>query len=394
MKIVVHDYAGHPFQLDLSRELALKGHEVVHIYTSASGGPKASFISNENLQIIDIQTEKIQKNNFFKRMLQEKEYGKKLIKVISQLEPDVVISSNTPLDAQIRLVRYCNQHSIFFAFWLQDIISIAMRSILTKRIGFFGKTIAGFYSNIEKKALRKSDHVITIANEFNSIIVDWGIAENNITTIPNWAPIEQLPVVNKKNDFSVRHQIESKFVVLYSGTMGMKHNPAHISGLADKFAEHEDVIFLIVSEGPGMNYLKEEKKKKGLRNLKLLSFQPFEELPLVLGSSDCMLTLLEPDAGIFSVPSKVWSSYCAARPSILVMSENNLAAKITSKINAGFVIDSEKPVDLMYKKINQLINDKQLREKMGNEARKYAEQNFYISDISKKFLSIFERSKV
>jgi len=30
MRIGIHDFSGHPFQVQLSRELASRGHEVVH----------------------------------------------------------------------------------------------------------------------------------------------------------------------------------------------------------------------------------------------------------------------------------------------------------------------------------------------------------------------------
>ena len=35
MRILVHDYSGHPFQVELSRELARRGHEVTHSYCEA-----------------------------------------------------------------------------------------------------------------------------------------------------------------------------------------------------------------------------------------------------------------------------------------------------------------------------------------------------------------------
>ena len=38
MRILVHDYAGHPFQAQLSRELARRGHRVVHAYRAKVGG--------------------------------------------------------------------------------------------------------------------------------------------------------------------------------------------------------------------------------------------------------------------------------------------------------------------------------------------------------------------
>ena len=36
MKIFVHDYAGHPLQVDLSRELAVRGHEVNRVFYGTS----------------------------------------------------------------------------------------------------------------------------------------------------------------------------------------------------------------------------------------------------------------------------------------------------------------------------------------------------------------------
>ena len=43
MRILVHDYAGHPFQVHLSQRLASRGHDVTHAYYSENPGPKASF---------------------------------------------------------------------------------------------------------------------------------------------------------------------------------------------------------------------------------------------------------------------------------------------------------------------------------------------------------------
>ena len=41
MRILVHDYSGHPFQVQLSRELSRRGHDVTHsfseVYVSGKG---------------------------------------------------------------------------------------------------------------------------------------------------------------------------------------------------------------------------------------------------------------------------------------------------------------------------------------------------------------------
>ena len=58
-KIVVHDFSGHPFQLDLSEELCQEAKEVHHIYFDIEKGPKGDFKSNNhpsNLTIHGLRT--------------------------------------------------------------------------------------------------------------------------------------------------------------------------------------------------------------------------------------------------------------------------------------------------------------------------------------------------
>ena len=83
MKILINDYCGYPFQLDLSYELAKRGYQVYVTFTNASGGPKV--LTNhidDNLQIIDIKIPHVEKNNFFKRWFQESKYGEEVLNIL------------------------------------------------------------------------------------------------------------------------------------------------------------------------------------------------------------------------------------------------------------------------------------------------------------------------
>jgi hypothetical protein len=42
MQLLIHDYAGHPFQVQLSRELAMRGYSVVHAFTGGLLTPRGS----------------------------------------------------------------------------------------------------------------------------------------------------------------------------------------------------------------------------------------------------------------------------------------------------------------------------------------------------------------
>jgi hypothetical protein len=53
--------------------------------------------------------EAIQKYSYFKRRLQELEYGDLAAARIKTFRPDFLISANTPLDAQKIMMRTCRQ---------------------------------------------------------------------------------------------------------------------------------------------------------------------------------------------------------------------------------------------------------------------------------------------
>jgi len=389
VKILINDYCGFSFPFDLSLELAKRGHSVLHMFTSASGGPKAIIKEiPSNLEVIDIEMRNIEKQNFIKRWGQEKTYGAKAIGIISRFKPNVVISSNTPLAAHRIINKYCYKKKIGYIFWLQDIIAVAVRSIFKKKLGVVGTIIGIIFKIIEKKILDRSDHIVTISEDFIDTISNWGIKNNKTTVISNWSPIEQIPVLHKNNSFSVDHGLEKKFVIIYSGTMGMKHDPYIISKTAKQLKNELEILFVVITDGLGMDVLKEQKRANQLDNLLLLDLQPFEIFPKVLAAGDVILTLLEKEAGVYSVPSKVWSGYCAGRPSILIMPNENLAAKRTKEIQAGVVIPNDESHNLA-DKILELKNNPELCKTYGKNARRFAEENFRIEKIANRFETIF-----
>lgn len=386
MRIVVHDYCGHPFQYDLSEELARRGHEVYHVYTRASGGPKAGFDTGgtANLTVTDIPSSPVRKLNFIYRWFQEAGYGRLLIRYLKTIEPDVIISSNTPLAAQRKLASWAIGNDIIFIHWLQDIISAAAGTLLRKKLGPAGLIVGKVFHLIEKRILIKSSHIVTIADDFKTYISRWGIDPDSVTVIPNWAPIDKLPVRPRNNAFSKEYNLDDKFIVLYAGTLGLKHNPGLIVEAAQKLSNDKDVMFVVISGDFGMDFLRKEKESHDLQNLMLLPFQDFSRMPDVLASADILLVLLEKSAGVFSVPSKVWSGFCAGRPSLLVVPGENAAAKIVQQSESGVVVDDDTAESLV-RQILYLKENNALRKKMGWNAREYAEKNFPVQIIANRF---------
>jgi glycosyltransferase involved in cell wall biosynthesis len=167
----------------------------------------------------------------------------------------------------------------------------------------------------------------------------------------------------------------------------MKHNPALLLELARHFQDEERAQVVVISEGLGADWLREKKAKLGVDNLLLLPFQPFENMPDVLASSDVLVAILEPDAGVFSVPSKVLTYLCAGKPILAVMPPENLAARIIEKAGAGIV---EKPgeVGAFMAAGKRLQGDPGLRRRAGASARSYAENAFDIKRVADAFVAV------
>jgi colanic acid biosynthesis glycosyl transferase WcaI len=394
MKIVVNDHSGHAFTLQLSKQFAQSGHEVLHAYSVSFQSPKGNFedlpVSGSGLTVLPITIKgKFEKYSLLKRRKQEIEYAQQLINELKALQPDVVLSSTTPLFVQQHLQAYCIGKGIKFVYWCQDIYSIAIQQIARQRLGFLGFPLWHYFKKLEAGLLRKSSHVIGITPAFNDLFQKWKIHPQQITYIPNWAPLPEITPTSKENEWANRHQVADKICIVYSGTLGLKHNPAILSAAAEYFREHQEVVFIVISEGLGASFLQKEKEKQQLDNLLLLPFQKFGDMSQVLGTADVLLAILENDAGAYSVPSKILSYLCAEKPIVLAMPPDNLSAAIVLDNKAGYCIAPDNQQDF-FLQIEKLITDPMLRREMGRNGRTYAEKNFDIEHIENKFMQVFK----
>ncbi|MFD0892151.1 glycosyltransferase family 4 protein [Luteolibacter ambystomatis] len=391
MRILIHDYAGHAFQTALSRELARRGHEVAHLFASDLQTPRGDLKVRDHdpagLAFHEIPMDPDYpryKYSFLRRRSMEIGYGRRAADFIRAWKPDAVLSGNTPTETQEEITRAAIESGARFYYWLQDFYSLAVDKLLRKKIPVVGHAVGAWYRFLEGRQFRRSSQVVAITGDFGPILQhEFGVAAERVAVVPNWAIIEEMPVHPKDNNWARRHGLHDKFVYLYSGTIGMKHNPGLLLELARRFSNDPNVRVVIVSEGIGAEWLRKE-AGDSLKNLLLLPYQPFAELPQVLASGDVLISILEPDAGIFSVPSKTLSYLCAGRPLLLAVPRENLAARITREEGAGVTVE---PGDLdgFISAAANLLTDTARREETGRNARAYAEKTFSIGPTADKF---------
>lgn len=385
LKIVIHDYAGHPFQLELSKRLA-KEFKIYHLFYANDYGPKGDFeIIHQNL-ICEGVGKKIlyNKKNFFFRFFKDLQYGYQLGKKIDEIKPDIVLSGNCPTFAQEIIFRKSIKNKSIFILWVQDFYSIAVKKILQKKFFFIYYPISFVFNYFEKKQFKLSNHIIVISDHFINQIKNWKIRLNKISVIKNWGNLKKINFEKKNLEFLNTHKLDTKkFHLVYTGTLALKHNPNLITKLAINNPEIEILVFGV---GSGIEALK---KIDIPQNIKIYPLQPFDKLNCILNTADAFLAMINEDAGEFSVPSKVLNYLCAGRPILLSAPKNNLASRIIDQNYAGKSFNPN-DFDGLNKFLSEIYLNKNKRLEMSKNARNFAEKNFNIDDIALKFKKIFQ----
>jgi colanic acid biosynthesis glycosyl transferase WcaI len=391
MRIVVHDYSGHPGQAQLSRALARRGYDVTHqhcpSYATGKGSLQVEAGDPPTLSFEPCAMEgTFAKYSIFTRIRQELSYGRRAARSIAAKEPAVAVISNVPLLAHAVLARRLSRCGVPMVFWHQDIYSEAIGSAARRRLPVVGAWVGRLAERLERTIARRSGAIVAISPTFLDRLAAWGVADKAVV-VPNWAPIDELPVCDADNAWRSRSGLLGHPVVLYSGTLGLKHDPGILASLAEQLGKsHPMTRVVVISEGKGRDWLEEWKRGRGTAadNLVLLDFQPYADLPAVMGSADVLMAVLEPDASRFSVPSKVLTYLCSGRAIVGVLPADNSVAEILLTHGAGLVVRRDDAASA----VGRLLDDEACRTAMGRAGRRYAERAFSPETAADRFVQV------
>lgn len=385
LDIAVHDFSGHPFQADLARRLAARGHRVLHLsaaeYVSGKGRLQREPGDPETLSFDQINLGRpFNKYSAADRIRWEREYGRATRERLADWR-GVVINSNVPLLAMSAFVRDARRRQLPWIFWHQDVYSAAMSDEASRRLpGPLAKPVAAGFDRLEAWCARNAGHTIAIGEAFTAVYDRWHVDPAKVSVIPNWAPLEDtIPGErdNRQSKVIWNGSQESDVRVLYAGTLGRKHNPMLLVDLVVAAREAGvPAVLSVVSEGEAADELRALAAQRPDIPVAVHPFQPVELLSDTLGSADVLVGLLEPEATMFSIPSKVLTYMAAGRPLIgLMPTDNPAAADIAA---CGGYVDEPTP-DGARRAARWLVDhadDPAQRAQIGKRTRAVAEEKF------------------
>lgn len=388
LRLVVHDYSGHPGQVHLSRELARRGHYVEHQYCASYTTGRGATSRREDdpesfgVRAIELGSE-FARYSPVARLRQELQYARMSARAILDARPDVAVLSNIPLLSLFILTLLLRTRRVPYVFWHQDIYSEAIRVIARDRFGQLGRLIGWIAGRVERQVARGAAAVVAISETFIEQLDAWGVQKSKVHVVPNWGAIDEMPLRPRDNAWAKAHGLVGMPVVMYAGTLGLKHDPSVISKLAQTAPTGSHTV--VVSEGKGREWL--ESEAGDVPGLTLLDYQPYEQLPDMLASADVLLVVLESNASRYSVPSKVLNYLCAGRPVLALLPPDNAVARMVEAAEAGLVV-APGDADAASAALSSLLASPVTRAAMGTAARRYAERTFDVTRVGERFDSL------
>lgn len=224
----------------------------------------------------------------------------------------------------------------------------------------FGKEsrVVKWWSNKNRKVFSRAKHVFTISDGMKKCLSKY-VDENKIKVVPLW-PDGMMQRVDKSENLFIKEQkLEGKFVVMYSGNLGNTHRMDVLLDVA-QLVHDEDVVFLLIGEGGKKKMIKERIDKEGIKNVRLLPYQPLEMLPHSLSAANIAVVTLDTTSSQMSVPSKTFNLMAVGAPLMCIASPDSELGNLIRKYNVGVIYPPESVVE-MAKFVMNLKTEEQAR---------------------------------
>lgn len=397
MKIVyIHQYFRTPEEPGgtrsywISKELIRRGHEVFMVTSCNKSNFKIKNKNIDGIHVIYIKNDYDMNFSLFKRLksfirfmcLSYKESAK--IKGV-----DLVFATSTPLTVGITALMLKYIKKIPYVFEVRDLwpeVPIQMGAVRNPIIKFISNLV-------EKIIYKKSEHVIALSPGMYNGVRSKGINKKKISMIPNMAKIDKFysrPI--DKTLYSKYKLKESTFKVIHFGAIGLANGVEYIIEAANilKQQNQNQIDFIFAGGGSQENKMKDLSNKYKLSNVYFLGKLKMKDISELVNLCDCSLVSF---ANIpilrTNSPNKLFDSLSAQKP--IIVNSNGWTRTMVEENKCGVYVDPMYPTELVDILI-QWEKNPDIIKKMGMNSRLLAEKEYDKSILTKKVVSVIEKS--
>ncbi|HEX7456001.1 MAG TPA: glycosyltransferase family 4 protein [Candidatus Nanoarchaeia archaeon] len=292
---------------------------------------------------------------------------------LSQRNIDVIIASSPPLSSAVVgwLLSLIKKKPLIFE--AQDVWPGAAVELGVLR----NKLVIKIARFIEKEVYKRSEFVVAPTEETAQLLLKDNrfLDKEKVVSVLNSVDLKLFDAQKIDKPLVKKYKLEGKFVVLYSGTLGLQQGVDTLVECAKKLKRHKDIMFLIVGEGVDKDYIKKSKEKYKLNNMILVDPVEYGCIPSFVYACDAGLALLKKnryqDAAF---ACKVFDYFAGRKPAIV--SGGEAMRKIVEGSKAGFWVEAEDAQLLSEKILEASKMPKEILLKLGKQGRKLVERKY------------------
>jgi glycosyltransferase involved in cell wall biosynthesis len=151
-----------------------------------------------------------------------------------------------------------------------------------------------------------------------------------VVIIRNWSdPQKIFPIAPDDNRLRRDLGLEGKFVIEYSGNLGISHDFQDLMTVDEELADKEDIRFLFTGDGVRLKEVREFATLRRLPNVMFLPYQDASVLAESLSAGDVHFVSLRSGFEGLVVPNKVYGVMAAGRP---VISQGEGSGKVARMV--------------------------------------------------------------
>ena len=402
MRILIYSYNYYPepigiapLMTELAEGLVKRGHEV-RVVTAMPNYPerqiyqeyRGKWYVNEYKNGVQIQRSYVwirPQPNLLDRVLLDASFVvTSFVPALIGWRPDVILSTSPSLPSCVPVALLGWLRACPVILNLQDILPEA-----AVHVGLLkNKLLIRLFTFLEKFAYSSASKISVIADGFVDNLRSKGVEADKIVQIPNWVDVNFIrPLPKEDNAFRTAHNLNGKFVVLYSGNIALTQGLESVVKAASVLRHIPSIVFVIVGEAKGLQRLQQECLDCGADNVLLLPFQPRKDLPQMLAAADIGLVVQKKNVVSFNMPSKIQVLLASGRALVASVPDNGTAARAIRQSGGGVIVPPEDPQALA-KAILDLYQNPEKVKTLGYKSRQYAVEQYAFEQALNQYESL------
>jgi glycosyltransferase involved in cell wall biosynthesis len=300
------------------------------------------------------------------------------------------------------------QYDVVFGYGVSPILQ-TIPALLLSRIK--GCKIVSWVQDLWPESLKATGYVNNqrVLDVVKSL-VSWMYRRNDLLLVQSQAfiaPVKQLapttPVVYQPNSVDAIFTLppsdtvtlpeipalNTGFAVVFAGNIGGAQAVEVIVEAASRLADHPEIRFVLIGQGSRWQWMNEQVKARGLRNLHLPGRFPINTMPGLLRKASVLLVTLA-DEPIFAqtIPNKIQAYMAVGRPILACL--NGEGARVVGEAGAGVPVSAGDTDSLVDAVLQMYHMSPEQRAAMGASGHQYFLEHFEHDKLVNRMLKHLE----